>query len=84
MVSQRRDADAQKVFHDSKNKTNHTKAIIYDGLKSYDEAFQKEYFSLKNLAVQNIGSVSDRHEGLNSKIERSHADDKSGLKSCVM
>jgi len=23
---------------------NHTKATIHDGLKSYDEAFQKEYF----------------------------------------
>ena len=43
MVSQRRDAaDAQRVFSDAKNKTNHTKAIVYDGLKSYDEVFQKE------------------------------------------
>jgi putative transposase len=73
MVSQRREAaDAQKVFQDSKNKTNHTKAIIHDGLKSYDEAFQKEYFTLKNPRVQNIRSVSVRHEGLNSKVERLH------------
>jgi hypothetical protein len=48
MVSQRREAaDARAVFGDSKKKTNHTKAIIHDGLKSYDEAFQKEFFTLK-------------------------------------
>jgi transposase-like protein len=32
-------ADARRVFQDSKNKTNHTKPIIHDGLKSYDESF---------------------------------------------
>ncbi len=73
MVSQRREAkDAQKVFSDAKNKKNHTKAIVHDGLKSYDEAFQREYFSLKLPRVQNIRSVSVRHEGLNSKVERLH------------
>jgi putative transposase len=73
MVSQRREAkDAQRVFSDAKKKTNHTKAIIHDGLRTYDEAFQKEYFSLKNPRVQNIRSVSVRHEGLNSKVERLH------------
>jgi transposase-like protein len=45
---------------------------IHDGLKSYDEAFQKEYFRLKIPRVQNIRSVSVRHEGLNSKVERLH------------
>jgi transposase-like protein len=45
---------------------------VHDGLKSYDEAFQKEYFTLKNPRVQNIRSVSVRHEGLNSKVERLH------------
>ena len=68
MVCQRREvAVARRVFQDSKNKTNHTKAIIHDGLKSYDEAFQKEYFSLKLPRVQNIRSVSVRLEGLNLK-----------------
>jgi transposase-like protein len=41
-------------------------------LKSYDEAFQKEYFSLKLPRVQNIRSVSVRLEGLNSQVERLH------------
>jgi transposase-like protein len=73
MVSQRREvADARAVFNDSKKKTNHTKAIVHDGLRTYDEAFQREYFSLKMPRVQNIRSVSVRHEGLNSKVERLH------------
>jgi putative transposase len=73
MVSQRREAaDAAAVFMDSKNKTNHTKTIIHDGLKSYDEAFQKEYFTLKKPRVKNVRSVSVRHGGLNSKVERLH------------
>jgi transposase-like protein len=41
-------------------------------LRSYDEAFQKEYFSLKQPRVKNVRSVSVRHEGLNSKVERLH------------
>jgi transposase-like protein len=72
-ISQRRETeDARVVFQDAKKKTNHTKAIIHDGLRTYDEAFQKEYFSLKNPRVKNIRSVSVRHEGLNSKVERLH------------
>jgi putative transposase len=39
-------------------------------LRSYDEAFQKEYFSLKQPRVKNVRSVSVRHDGLNSKVER--------------
>jgi transposase-like protein len=59
-------------YSDSKNKTSHTKEIIHDRLRTYDEAFQKEYFTLKNPRVKNIRSVSVRHEGLNSKVERLH------------
>jgi transposase-like protein len=48
VVSQRREiTDAQAVFKDAKIKTEEAKAIIHDGLQSYDEAFQKEYFTLK-------------------------------------
>jgi hypothetical protein len=42
------------------------------GLKTYDEAFQKEYFGLKNPHVRNIRSISVRNQGLNSKVERMH------------
>ena len=46
------------------------KAIIHDGLPSYDKAFQKEYYTLKNPRVKNIRSISVRNEGLNSVVER--------------
>lgn len=70
-VSQRREvADARAVFQDGNTKTLTPKAIIHDGLFSYDEAFQREYFTLKNPRVKNIRSISVRNQGLNSKVER--------------
>jgi putative transposase len=64
-------ADARAVFQEAKRiAPNKPKAIIHDGLASYDEAFQKEFFTLKNPRTMNIRSVSVRHEGLNSKVER--------------
>jgi hypothetical protein len=71
IVSQRREiVDARRVYQDAKQKTGIPKAIIHDGLPSYDEAFQKEYFTLKNPRVKNIRSISVRNEGLNSVVER--------------
>ena len=71
IVSQRREiADARRVYQDAKQKMGIPKAIIHDGLPSYNEAFQKEYFTLKNPSVKNIRSVSVRNEGLNSVVER--------------
>jgi len=43
---------------------------VHDGLPSYNEAFQKEFYTLKNPRTMNIRSVSVRNEGLNSKVER--------------
>jgi len=71
IVSQRREVnDACAVFKNAKSKTNTPKAIIHDGLPSYDKAFQKEYYTLKNPRVKNIRSISVRNEGLNSVVER--------------
>ena len=71
IVSQRREVlDARKVFQDVKLKTARPKAIVHDGLRSYDDAFNKEYFTNYNPRVKNIRSVSVRHEGLNSVVER--------------
>ena len=63
-------SDARAVFKDAKNKTAKPKAIIHDGLTSYNEAYMKEYFTKKNPRVKNIRSISVRNEGLNSKVER--------------
>jgi putative transposase len=73
IVSQRREiADARAIFKDGKTKTTSPKAIIHDGLHSYDEAFHREYFTLKNSRVKNLRSISVRNEGLNSLVERLH------------
>lgn len=70
-ISQRREVeDARAVFRDAKDKTMTPKAIIHDGLQSYDEAYQKEYFTRRNPRVKNIRSISVRNQGLNSRIER--------------
>jgi transposase-like protein len=71
MVSQRRElTDARRVFKDAKRKVKVAKAIIHDGLPSYDKAFQKEFYTAKNPRVRNIISISVRNQGLNSKVER--------------
>jgi putative transposase len=71
IVSQRREIiDARNVYQDVKQKSVTPKAVIHDGLPSYDKAFQKEFFTMKNPRVKNIRSISVRHEGLNSVVER--------------
>lgn len=71
-ISQQRGvADARAVFQEAKRiNPEKPKAIIHDGLGSYETAFQKEFFTLKNPRTMNIRSVSVRNEGLNSKVER--------------
>jgi putative transposase len=71
-ISQKREiADARAVFQEAKKiAPKQPGAIIHDGLPAYNEAFQKEFFTRKNPRTMNIRSVSVRHEGLNSKVER--------------
>jgi len=70
-VSQRREIeDARAVFQDAKKKTPKPRAIVHDGLKAYNEAFAKEYYTSTNPRTENIRSVSVRHNGLNQKVER--------------
>jgi putative transposase len=70
-ISQRREIiDARKVFQDAKSNTPQPKAVIHNGLWTYNEAFQKEYYTKKNPRVKNIRRISVRNEGLNSVVER--------------
>lgn len=70
-VSQRREvADAREVFQDAKTKSPRPRAVVHDGLQSYNEAFNREYYSKKDLHIQNIRSVSVKKKGLNQKVER--------------
>jgi putative transposase len=43
---------------------------VHDGLPSYNEAYQKEFYTRRNPRTMNVRSVSVRNEGLNSKVER--------------
>ena len=45
-------------------------ALIHDGLPTYDDAYNKELYILKNPRIQNIRSIGSGHQGLNSKVER--------------
>jgi hypothetical protein len=70
-VSRRREVeDARVVFQDAKSKTPKPIAIVHDGLPTYNEAYWKEYYEMEGNRVQNIRSVSERHQGLNQTVER--------------
>lgn len=70
-VSQRREvSDAIAVFQDAKRKTPTPLAIVHDGLQSYNDAYNAEYYTKKGKRVVNVRSVSVRHKGLNQKVER--------------
>jgi hypothetical protein len=45
---------------DGKNKTAKPKVLIHDGLWSYDEAFQKEYFILKDPQMKTLEVFSQK------------------------
>lgn len=71
-VSQRREVqDARAIFQASKRVAEAMPiAVVHDGLQSYNEAFKKEYFTLKGPGVEDIRSVGQRDEGLNQRLER--------------
>src|SRR6266704_282799 len=70
-LSQRRDIQAGvALLKEMKNRAPLPKAFVHDGLRVYDEAYQKELFTLKTPRIQNVRSISIGHQGLNSKVER--------------
>lgn len=70
-ISQRRTTeDARRVFAEMKTRAPLPKAIVHDGLPSYEEAFQKEVFKTHNPRIQNIRSIGSNEKGLNPKVER--------------
>jgi hypothetical protein len=46
------------------------KAIVHDGLRAYDEAFQHELYKLQNPRIMNVRSIGSNENGLQPKIER--------------
>jgi transposase-like protein len=70
-LSQRRDIQAGvALLKEMKQRAPLPKAFVHDGLRVYDEAYQKELFTLKTPRIQNVRSISIGHQGLNSKVER--------------
>jgi transposase-like protein len=70
-LSQRRDIQAGvELLQEAKERAPLPKAFIHDGLRTYDEAYQREYFTLSTPRIQNVRSIGSSHEGLNSKVER--------------
>lgn len=70
-ISQKRDIHATvQLLREMKQRAPLPKALVHDGLRSYDEAYQMELFTLKNPRIRNVRSIGSSHEGLNSKVER--------------
>src|SRR2546428_8736548 len=70
-ITQKRSTeDARGVFQDMKARAPLPKAIVHDGLPSYDEAYQKELFTHTEPRIQNIRSIGSNEKGLNPKVER--------------
>lgn len=70
-ITQRRSTnDARAVFDEMKLRAPLPKAIAHDGLPSYDEAYQKELYTLKEPRIQNIRRIGSNETGLNPKVER--------------
>ncbi len=70
-ITQKRSTnDARSVFAEMKQRAPLPKAIVHDGLPSYDEAYQKELFTHTQPRIQNIRSIGSNEKGLNPKVER--------------
>jgi putative transposase len=70
-ITQKRSTnDARAVFADMKQRAPLPKAIVHDGLPSYDDAYQKELFTHTQPRIQNIRSIGSNEKGLNPKVER--------------
>ncbi|HEY7079109.1 MAG TPA: integrase core domain-containing protein [Nitrososphaeraceae archaeon] len=70
-ISQKRNTKAGIVlFKEMKKRAPIPSALIHDGLPTYDDAYNKELYVLKNPRIQNVRSIGSGHQGLNSKVER--------------
>lgn len=63
--------DARTLFRMSKQRMGkQPKTIITDGLRSYHEAYKKEYWTLKGPRTEHIRKISFRGKHENNKMER--------------
>jgi len=71
-ISKRRNVeDARAIFQDGKKlMAKRPLAVVYDGLHTYNEAFNREFYTNYGPRIENVRSVGQRDEGLNQMIER--------------
>jgi transposase-like protein/predicted RNA-binding Zn-ribbon protein involved in translation (DUF1610 family) len=71
-ISQRREVmDARKVFQNAKQiAQSKPQVMITDGLQSYNEAFKKEFFTLRNPRTKHIRKPRFVDKANNNMIER--------------
>ena len=71
-VSKRRNVeDARAIFQDAKKLiTKRPLAVVHDGLKTYNEAFTREFYTNYGPRIENVRSVGQRDDGLNQMVER--------------
>lgn len=46
------------------------KAFVHDGLRTYDEVYEKELFTTRNPRIMNVRSIGSNEAGLNPKVEK--------------
>lgn len=73
-IHKKREIDnARRVFQEAKKKAKSTPiAVVHDGLQSYDYAFRKEFYTMKQPRVTSIRSVGASKKGVNQLVERLH------------
>lgn len=70
-ISQKRGVDvARAVYKEMKQRAPLPRAIVHDGLRSYDEAYLKELYTKAYPRIQNVRSIGSNENGLNPKVER--------------
>jgi len=73
MSKSREIQDARKVFAEAKDVAKvKPKIVVTDGLHAYEDAFRKEFFTLRSPRTKHLRLVSIRDKVNNNPIERFH------------
>lgn len=76
--------DAGHLFHMGRELMGKKpRVLITDGLKSYREAFKKEFWTLKNPRTKHIRHIALKGDKNNNKMERLNGEIRIGRRSCV-
>lgn len=73
-ISQRRETeDARRVFQKAKEVANNKPLVmVTDGLRAYEDAFKKEFFTLRNPRTEHIRKPRFIDKANNNMVERLH------------